>query len=86
MNKVIFICLFLSGCMTVPVSSKFPDAPKELKEKCPQLNLVNVDEKEMSEVLKTITKNYSLYHECSEKINSWIEWHDSQKKIFEQVK
>ena len=34
----------------------------------------------------TKTDNYAEYHKCRIKVDSWIEWYDSQRKIFESVK
>ena len=29
------------------------------------------------------SENYTLYHECSLKNTSWIDWYQKQKKVFE---
>ena len=84
-----FICIFLiliSGCSTiVPVTAKFPEAPSKLQVKCPQLEKLK-DEAKLSEVSKTITINYSTYYECAVKLDSWIEWYQVNKIIFEGIK
>ena len=57
---ILFVAL-LTGCSTtVPVVAKFPEVPKHLMVKCPQLNKVNDDAK-LSDIAKTITTSINLY-------------------------
>ena len=80
------LCILISGCSTVvPVTAKFPEVPTKLQAKCPQLEKLK-DEAKLSEVSKTITMNYSTYYECAVKIDSWIEWYQVNKIIFEGIK
>ena len=81
---LILVILSLSGCVT-PVNRNFPDAPAMLKEKCPELLDVKKTDK-LSDVLLTVTQNYGQYNECSIKLDSWIQWYEDQKKIFDSVK
>lgn len=82
--KYLLIALLLSGCSTiVPVTAKFPDKPKN-SEACPQLETVKDDVK-LSELTGTVTKNYSTYYECAVKVDTWVEWYEIQKRIFEGV-
>ena len=82
---VILVLSVLTGCSTtVPVTAKFPDVPKRLMEKCPQLEVVKDDVK-LSELTKTVTMNYSTYYGCAVTVDSWIEWYGVQKNIFEKV-
>ncbi len=84
MKKLLTIIsvLILTGCTTtVPVKQKFPEVPAELLKACPALNQVEPTEK-LSEVLKVITKNYSQYHECQTTVDTWIEWYNLQKEIY----
>ena len=85
--KLLIACLVLcvTGCTTVPVTSKFPQAPNELLQKCQQLAKLSDDTK-LSEIAKTVTSNYTSYHECSIKLDAWIEWYGIQKQIYESVK
>ena len=86
--KLLFLVPFLfvlSGCLTTPVKRTFPEVPQELIQACPDLKLVEPTEK-LSDVLKVVTDNYSQYHECKIKVDTWIEWYKSQKQIFESVK
>ncbi len=77
----------LTGCSTVvPVTAKFPDAPKSLTEKCPSLNKIESESTSIVDLHKTVVENYTLYHECAVKVEQWNDWHVKQKKIFESVK
>lgn len=78
--------LVLTGCAgTAPVKRNFPEVPKELITVCADLKQTEPTTK-LSEVLKIVTENYSEYHECKAKVDTWIEWYNSQKQIFESVK
>jgi len=80
------LLILISGCSTVvPVTAKFPEVPTKLQVKCPQLEKLK-DESKLSEVSKTITMNYSTYYECAVKLDSWIEWYQVNKIIFEGLK
>jgi hypothetical protein len=79
--------LILSGCSwTVPVTAKFPVAPKTLMEKCAPLKKLEGDQVTIVDLHTTVVENYTSYHECSVKVDAWQEWYTSQKKIFEEVK
>lgn len=83
--SILFVVL-LTGCSTtVPVVAKFPEVPKHLLVKCPQLNKVNDDAK-LSDISKTIAGNYTEYYTCAVKNDAWIEWYQVQKNIFEGLK
>ena len=75
---VLFSILFLSGC--VAAIPKFPEAPSVGMEKCPVLSTVNDDVK-LSELMKTVNKNYTEYYVCGAKVDTWIEWYQKQKKL-----
>lgn len=86
---VIFIILaFLAtGCSTtVPVVAKFPEAPPMLLEKCPQLKTIDGESISIVDYTKVVTANYTTYYECAVKYDSWIDWYQQQKKIFEEIK
>ena len=79
----IILALVISGCATtVPVTMRFPQAPTELLDSCPTLEKVK-DAPLLSDVNKTIVRNYTSYYECAEKTDGWIEWYTKQKKIYE---
>ena len=82
----LLIATLLVGCSTtVPVTRKFPEAPQTLIEKCPELKQLAQDAK-LSDVARTVVENYTQYQQCSNKSESWVEWYNTQKKIFEEVK
>ena len=85
MKYVLIALLFLTGCTTVPVSPKFPQVPTQLMEKCSQLEKLHDDTK-LSEIAKSVTTNYTLYHECSIKLDAWMEWYELQKQLYESIK
>jgi len=83
---VMFLLSMLAGCSTVvPVTAKFPDAPKLGLGTCPQLQTVPDDVK-LSGLTTAVTTNYSTYYECAVKADQWNEWYEIQKRIFEGVK
>jgi len=78
--------VMLSGCSTtVPVTQKFPDAPAVLMEKCPPLDTIQGDQILFSEFLKTVTNNYTKYHNCAKMLEAWQTWYIEQKKISEEL-
>jgi hypothetical protein len=84
---ILSLIILLAGCTTaVPVKQKFPEAPQVLKDKCEQLRKIEGDKVAITEMLKVVIHNYSLYYECSTKVEGWQEWYDTQKKIYESVK
>ena len=83
---ILVISTILVGCSTpVPITPKFPQAPDALMQPCPDLKKLEKDAK-LSDVARTVVENYTLYHECSVKSLSWIEWYKAHKKVFEDVK
>lgn len=77
----------LAGCSIItPVKRTFPDVPPALKERCEALRLISGDNVTITDMLKTVISNYTLYHECSTKVEGWNEWYEEQKKIFNSVK
>jgi hypothetical protein len=81
---ILIFSLMLAGCsVTVPVKRNFPDAPETLMKPCPELTKIKADNPLLSEIVKSVTENYILYHECALKSEAWIEWYTVQKKTFE---
>jgi hypothetical protein len=81
-----FLLLLLTGCSSlVPVKAKFPDVPERIMVKCPQLEKVS-ETPTLSDVAKTVTNNYTTYYECAVKHDAFVEWYQTQKRIFESVK
>ena len=83
---IIVLAFLLSACTTVPVDRKFPSIPVELQQACPDLKTVNTDTTKLSEVVDIVVANYGQYKECQVKVDSWINWYNTQKQIFESVK
>lgn len=86
MRAILFVFLMLVGCVSVPVERTFPEVPASLTEPCDELSLITKQEPKMTDVLDTVVDNYTKYHECSAKKDSWNEWYVEQKRIFETVK
>lgn len=79
----------LSGCsILVPVKPKFPEPVPELVERCRELQQVQVtgNPVAITDMLKTIVNNYSLYYQCSNKVDGWNAWYEEQRRIYESVK
>ena len=85
MKYILVLLLLLTGCTTVPVTAKFPEAPSILKTQCPPLKQASDDAK-LSDITKTVVENYGEYYMCAETVNGWIDWYAKQKKIFEELK
>lgn len=87
MKYILILCaLVLTGCSTtVPVTSKFPDAPPLMMEKCAKLETIDKPNVLFSEFLKTVTGNYTKYHSCAQVVEMWQEWYTKQKEIQEKV-
>lgn len=86
MKKLILIPLIaLAGCVGVPVERNFPGLPEGLKQPCPDLQTVPADNTKLSELMIVVTTNYKEYHTCQIKVESWLEWYNTQKKIFEDA-
>ena len=82
--RYLLLALLLSGCSTVvPVTAKFPEAPKNTAQ-CPELQKLNEGAK-LSDVSTTINNNYTSYYECAVKVETWNSWYQEQKRIFESV-
>ena len=81
---IVALSLLLTACV-VPVDRKFPEVPTELQQACPDLKLINPTTK-LSEVIEIVAANYGQYKECQVKVDSWIDWYNTQRQIFESVK
>lgn len=88
MKKLLLLVsvLLVSACSVVPVQRTMPEIPSELKEACPELQLVKPDETKLSAVVSTVTQNYGQYHECRAKTEMILRWYESQKDNFNSVK
>ena len=88
MKKLLLVgIILLSGCATsVPITMSFPQVPEEFKKTCPALKEVDPNTTKLSEVISVVSENYGTYQECKIQVDNWIEWYETQKKIFESVK
>ena len=87
MKSLLTVCmaLMLAGC-AVPVSRNFPDIPPALATSCDNLTLVPEGTEKLSEVLIVVTENYAKYHQCQIKVETWQQWYNTQKDIFDSVR
>jgi starvation-inducible outer membrane lipoprotein len=83
---IVALALSLSACVSVPVERKFPKAPEELMATCPDLQTIPAGTTQLSVVVEAVTANYGQYQLCQTKNDTWIEWYNEQKKIFDSVK
>jgi hypothetical protein len=83
---IVIVALLLSACVSVPVERKFPAVPVELQVPCGNLQTIDPATTKLSVVVDSVVTNYTQYQECQVKTDSWIEWYNRQKKIFESVK
>lgn len=85
--KYLLIVLLLAGCCTqIPVKQEFPKAIPELMKKCEDLKKLEGDKVAITDMLKVVVENYTLYYECAVKTDGWQEWYTEQKKIYDSVK
>jgi hypothetical protein len=84
-HLIVIAVLLISGCSSVPVAIKFPDVPKDMLVACPDLKQTPETTK-LSEVLPVVVDNYAQYYTCKDNVDSWIDWYNSQKKIFDDIK
>ena len=84
--KYLLLALLITGCTTVPVARRFPEAPPQLMETCSQLKTIDSETTVFSVLTRTVVLNYTAYHECATLQQGWIEWYNTQKKTFESVK
>lgn len=86
---ILAVLVMLSACVSkpIPVKMEFPDAPQSLLKKCEELKTIEPKQggTAITELLKTVVANYTLYHECSNKVDGWNEWYTNIKKIYGEV-
>lgn len=86
-SLILGLLLSLTACSTtVPVKRTFPEVPRELLIKCPELKEVPEGTEKLSELLSVVADNYGQYKECQLSVELWNEWYREQKKIFDSVK
>lgn len=86
-SLVLVMSMLLAGCIATPVKRNFPEVPPELIKQCEDLQQVSTaNPLAVTELLKTVIANYTLYYQCANRVEGWQEWYDTQKKIFDSVK
>ena len=86
-NILFLVVLLMSGCSVYkPLVPKFPDIPVELQIKCPQLESIEKEQVYLSDLMKTVTKNYTKYYTCAELVEAWQDWYTKQKSNADTVK
>lgn len=86
--RAFIICtvMILAGCSTpVPVKVTFPEAPPQLLEPCAQLEIIDKPEVRLSELMNTVVRNYTHYHNCSDLVKIWQAWYAAQRDVFNSV-
>lgn len=77
----------LIGCKTVAPWPDFPPAEETLMKRCNDLlKLPDKDPLTISELQNSVVDNYTLYHQCANKVEGWQLWYESQRKIYEDAK
>ena len=79
------VFVLLSGCAAIgiPIESNFPGASDELMKQCEPLQKVETENVSIVELLKVVSHNYTLHHECSSRVAGWHLWYREQKSIHE---
>jgi hypothetical protein len=87
MKNILLFCavMLLAGCQTIPVTQKFPDAPAILMDKCQPLETLDKPNVYLSELMTTVTNNYTKYHICANQVESWQDWYTKQKAIYDKI-
>ena len=64
----------------------WPAAPASLMEPAGDLKPLPEDKKTLADLIENVNENYGDYYTLKFKYNSWIEWYNTQKDIYESVK
>lgn len=91
--SVLILSLLLTGCLSTPHAPPpappkrtFPSVPDDLLVACADLKVVDIKTEKLSELIKTVSENYGMYHDCKDRLDHWIKWYQQQKSIFNDVK
>jgi hypothetical protein len=85
---ILLLPFLLTGCFAtkpVVIKPKWPDVPASLLEACPALKTAPENTTKLSEILDIVVDNYKQYHNCRGKVDDWIEWYNTQKKIQDKL-
>lgn len=84
---ILLLAIVCAGCSTpVAIKPKFPEAPAVLMEDCTPLKTIDKPKVLLSELMTTVTENYTEHYKCVAKIEAWQTWYIKQKEIYDQVK
>jgi type IV pilus biogenesis protein CpaD/CtpE len=89
MKKILLAIAILSlvGCASTPHGKEtFPEVPKDMLTACPDLGTVDPTTTKLSDVVDSVTGNYQAYYSCKDNVDSWINWYNTQQKIFNSIK
>ena len=81
------LVVLLAGCSSVTgpkMTMTWPDTPPDLKVACPDLDQVDPNTTKLSDALNVA--NYSQYYLCKDKVDNWLDWYNTQQKIYNSVK
>lgn len=83
---LIAVVMSFTGCsLLVPVKPpKFPEAPKELFEKMPDLAPLPPGKKSPKDLLDNVAENYGLCYQYLERNLAWEKWYNEQKSLYEK--
>lgn len=89
MKRLAFLLpVLLTGCLatTPPKIPDFPKVPEELLKACPDLKQVEPGTAKLSDILDVVSDNYSQYYDCKATVDDWVQWYNSQKKLWDSYK
>ena len=80
----LILAVFLSACgHTVPAKPQFPVAPPSILEPCETLEQLQTGAT-LSDVARTVSANYTRYHECNLKHGEFVRWYKLQEKNYNE--
>lgn len=82
---ILSFAVLASACSTVSKVPEFPIAPAEILQDCQDLQQTDPAKNNLQEILQVVLENYSRHHQCRSKTQAWIEWYNSQKKIYRET-
>jgi len=77
----------LTGCAasSSPVKIKWPKAPEELMTPTADLTPLPTDKNTFADLLENANDNFAQYYILKSKIETWQQWYNTQKKIYEDA-
>lgn len=88
---ILVFTLALGGCSMftklVPAGKpEWPEATPELMEKCKELQQMSGDSITITQMMQSVVNNYTMYYQCSNKVEGWQQWYEDKKKAYESIK